>query len=399
MPLEAQRNAARRWANELQATNRSASTIRSYISTLSILARKHPKPFDKLTRDDLSAFLKDYSGNTQNSFGICLKLFLRWLAGTETAPDNIRWWRAKTQRFSVNSDQILSEDEVRKMVAEAPGLLEKTLIHVLYDSGCRIGELLSLRRNNVQPPKAGPGKVISVTGKTGPRSIRLVSSAPILTDWINQTPAVRDALVFPISHTTAWRIVSQAGERSLGKKIHPHLLRHSKATEYTKRRVGEAALREHFGWVQGSNIVSRYVHLSGADVDREILRANGIEIDDEKLGERALKTVKCPTCGLENDPTYSFCQKCAASLTQGAKFDEEAAVQLLASHLFSNSPAELKRAAEGGLEGKGWIAEPGREADFKRFMDDRTEEVRTLVKLIQTLGQQPKQSQTNENAG
>jgi len=43
----------------------------------------------------------------------------------------------------------------------------------------------------------------------------------------------------------------------------------------------EAQMNLYFGWVQGSDMPSVYVHLSGRDVDDAILKANGIITEDQ----------------------------------------------------------------------------------------------------------------------
>jgi GH24 family phage-related lysozyme (muramidase) len=83
--------------------------------------------------------------------------------------------------------------------------------------------------------------------------------------------------------------------------------------------VSEPALRQQFGWTANSGMTSRYVHLSGKDVDREILKANGIAVPDEPRENDALKPVNCPLCATANDATMSYCSKCGASLLKGVK--------------------------------------------------------------------------------
>jgi integrase/recombinase XerD len=38
----------------------------------------------------------------------------------------------------------------------------------------------------------------------------------------------------------------------------------------------ETQMNAYFGWIQGSDMPSTYVHLSGRDIDDAILKANGI---------------------------------------------------------------------------------------------------------------------------
>ena len=74
------------------------------------------------------------------------------------------------------------------------------------------------------------------------------------------------------------KISKKAG---ISKKIHPHLFRHSRCTHMASY-LTEAQMNVYFGWVQGSDMPSIYVHLSGRDVDDVILKANGVVDKDAK---------------------------------------------------------------------------------------------------------------------
>ena len=51
------------------------------------------------------------------------------------------------------------------------------------------------------------------------------------------------------------------------KPVDPHHFRHSRAT-YLANYLTEAQMCEWFGWVRGSRVPGRYVHLSSRDIDR-----------------------------------------------------------------------------------------------------------------------------------
>ena len=59
--------------------------------------------------------------------------------------------------------------------------------------------------------------------------------------------------------------------------------RHSRATELASM-LTEAQLKEHLAWVQEPNAASKYVHLSGRDIDDVLLKARGMPIDESKRG-------------------------------------------------------------------------------------------------------------------
>jgi len=65
-------------------------------------------------------------------------------------------------------------------------------------------------------------------------------------------------------------------------------------------------------------MTSVYVHLSGRDVDRAILKLYGMEMDEESNGE-LLKPRKCLRCGETNVATNQLCKRCFFPLDQRAE--------------------------------------------------------------------------------
>jgi uncharacterized paraquat-inducible protein A len=108
----------------------------------------------------------------------------------------------------------------------------------------------------------------------------------------------------------------------------------------------EAQMNMHFGWVQGSNMPSIYVHLSGRDVDQAILRANGIEIKEE---ENKPKINVCPRCKNINTPNNLFCYKCGAVLTLKTAMDLEEKVKPVDDSLNELLEAKINELVEARL--------------------------------------------------
>ena len=81
-------------------------------------------------------------------------------------------------------------------------------------------------------------------------------------------------------------------------------------------------MNEHFGWRQGGRTASIYTHLSGKQVDDQILAVFGKKRIDLETNT-AVDVVRCLRCGLENVPTSVQCGKC------GFPLSDEAARKLL----------------------------------------------------------------------
>ncbi len=60
-------------------------------------------------------------------------------------------------------EEILTEEDIRKMINAAYNTRDKAIVSVLYESGCRVGEFLCMKIKNVQFDRYGA--IIVVCGK------------------------------------------------------------------------------------------------------------------------------------------------------------------------------------------------------------------------------------------
>ena len=172
---------------------------------------------------------------------------------------------------------------------------------------------------------------IIVNGKTGPRRIRLSPAGSVaLAAWLDVHPnKERDAPIWiniqirstipdrHLSYDWAREMLKGIAKRAgIEKKIHLHLMRHSLATYYAPR-LTEAVMNEHFGWRQGGRTASIYTHLSGKQVDDQILAVYGKKKVDEQ-DRKSVNIIKCHRCGLKNTPASIQCGKCGFPLTEKA---------------------------------------------------------------------------------
>lgn len=94
-----------------------------------------------------------------------------------------------------------------------------------------------------------------------------------------------------------------------GKHARLYILRHSRATHLAKH-LTEAQMCVFFGWVQGTQVVRRYIHLSGKDVDNVLLAINDLRKEQPKE-DHLLKPISCTRCSESLSPTMNFCSRCS----------------------------------------------------------------------------------------
>jgi len=325
-----QRNAEliRQFERVLFSEGLTAARVDTYVRALRLFGEKLGKDFDKASKEDLKELVyqmerADYSPFTKACYKAILKRFYRWLKGGDGEyPEEVRWIKTSVKlRDKLLPDELLTEDEVKRLVEAADGIRDKAFIMTLYESGARIGELGSMRVRDVQ---FGEGYArLMLRGKTGARQVVVVASVPYLATWIQNHPLRRDPdsplwiSLGPLnryeamSYTALVKVLRVAAERAgLQKRVNARKLRHSRAT-FLASKLTEAQMNQLFGWRQGSPMPSVYVHLSGRDVDNAILGLYGLrkpeEVEQPKLAPRV-----CPRCQTSNPFDAKFCSRCGA---------------------------------------------------------------------------------------
>lgn len=317
----------------------SFGRIVRYMYDLRNLAQWLGKDFEDVTKDDIKALVgniekktfyvkrfgkeRPYQESTKRDYKIAIRKFYKSIKETEDYPEEVKWIKThdkKCEKIRLPED-MLSEEDIKKLLNFADNPRDRAFISVLYESGCRIGEMLFLRIKHVKFDEFGAQ--LLVNGKTGFRRVRIITSAPFLTEWINKHPK-KDEPESPLWITRNSTQINYAAVRKnlmtiakkadIKKKINPHNFRHSRAT-YLANHLTEAQMKEFFGWVQASDMASIYVHLSGRDVDNALLKVYGIKNNEEKE-ESELKPKNCPRCKEVNSFSNKFCSKCGMILDE-----------------------------------------------------------------------------------
>jgi integrase/recombinase XerD len=266
--------------------------ILKYISTLKMIATQINTDFDKVEKRDLFIFISeleqsDKSEWLKHDYKVCIKKFYKWYLKDDN-PELTKWIKASINRKDQKlPEEMLIEEDILKMINYAKKKSDKAIIALLWDIGARIGEIGNLRIKHIKFDEYGA--TVNLKGKTGYRRVRAVFSVEYLQAWLLEHPDrnnpdaplwttfdSKEDLIKPLHYgSIRMKIKRLAKKAGINKRIHPHLFRHSRCT-YIANYLTEAQMNVYFGWIQGSEMSSVYVHLSGRDVDYAILKANGV---------------------------------------------------------------------------------------------------------------------------
>ncbi len=227
---------------------------------------------------------------TQNYYLIALRAFLKYLArmGIKSMPPE-RIELAKTPERSLD---LISTDELERLL-DAPdtktlrGLRDRTIMEMLFSTGLRVSELCSLPREiNLKLDE------LSVRGKGD--KIRVVFISDESKKWIKQYLDKRDdmddALFVQIagkgdsakglqklaSNRDSLRLTSRSIERiikqyaikaGLSKKVTPHVIRHSFATDLLRNGADLRSVQMLLGHANiGTTQI--YTHVTDSELKR-----------------------------------------------------------------------------------------------------------------------------------
>ena len=287
------------------------------------------RDFRRAKEQDLLSFLaKCRNPRTRATYGSRLKAFYRWLLTgnwrrgpypkiVQNIPTTVR----KRELPVKSPNDLLTRDEILRLIDYAENPRDRALIALLYDTGARPGEILSLRLKDVKLNRTH-GEIY-VSGKTGMRRIPIVFSIPYLERWLNVHPE-RDnpeAKLFPkiksgrggedLTEPGLVMLLKRIARRAgINKRMYPYIFRHSRLTELANI-LREHQLKAFAGWTAGSRMAEHYVRLAGLDLDSSLLEFYGIAREKK---EPMLKPRVCPRCQALNETNAITCSKCGLLL-------------------------------------------------------------------------------------
>jgi len=244
----------------LRRRNVSPETTRAYASDLAgmaeALSRPDPATLDPIALRRFLAKLRD-DGFQKSSIArklACARSLCRHLHLLGVLAENPG--RAlRTPRLERRLPKALSEAEVEAFLTGPKGhskaaLRDRAILETFYSTGCRIAELASLSRSEVD---LGSG-VVRLRGK-GRKERLAVLGGPALAAvrkaieaWPGSDAVFANKSGKRLSVRGARRVVEKyAGRAGIGKRVTPHTFRHSFATHMLDRGADLRSVQELLG--------------------------------------------------------------------------------------------------------------------------------------------------------
>ena len=221
----------------------SDNTIKIYTSLFKEFIRYyHDRSLEDITEDDIRKY-QDYlvqkrkvSSSTQNQAINAIKFYYEKVLGREKG-DFYMERPIKEKKLP----EVISENELMKLLSATVNIKHKTIITILYSSGIRRGELINLRIRDIDFDK----KIIFVRGAKGKkdRTTILADNAIVILNKYLTLYKPNYWLIEGInrkqySATSIGLVIKKASIKAgLNKIVRPHMLRHSFATHMLEQGV------------------------------------------------------------------------------------------------------------------------------------------------------------------
>ena len=250
-PLPSQSGEAKKSTANLTSEAISAENVRQYRLYLSRFTDEHEQTLKRVT---------------QNYHLIALRSFLKYLNKRDIpalASEKIDLPKAESHTI-----KFLDHEQVERLmnmpeISTPEGLRDKAILEVLFSTGLRVSELVSLNRDQVNLDR----REFGVVGKG--RRVRVVFLSEKSAEWLKRYLATREDSLQPIfirysgkkpdasdMSGNSIRLTARSVQRLVAKyaakaklliKITPHGLRHSFATDLLSNGADLRAIQELLG--------------------------------------------------------------------------------------------------------------------------------------------------------
>jgi len=163
----------------------------------------------------------------------------------------------------------LTFDEVNLMLESCKNRRDHLLLNILWQTGCRIGEALSLRRTDIDLYGSCIRVITEKKGKKNKPPHRIISTGSnLLSELLAYILDyhIEDKL-FPFTRQRAWQIIKQTAKQAgITKRVFPHVFRHSFAVHCLRSGMPLPVLQKVLGH---SSILVTMIYLRIVQADTE----------------------------------------------------------------------------------------------------------------------------------
>ena len=321
------------------------TTLYSYRMALELFEEWRTKPYEDLNQSDMADYLNllNSMGGTSGTRKLrvhVVKGFLRWVLSGNVingkmrgqAPECMAELQVKKDKNTKPQVHVTPE-LMQDILSECRTLKRQVFFSLLYDTGARKGELVTLKLKDIGRDEYG--NYIELNGKTGYRKNYLHDSLAWYLPYVNGLGTNPEHYIFPsprgpenhvyVKTPNAWcrQIVRKLKARGILQttdKLTPHGFRHTKTRNLKNQGWSGDKLNLWMGWVDDSNMSTHYGKARSEDVRNAFLELTGQKQQDEDVDN-----LQCLACGTSQSGLCKFCPSCGHAMKPEYAFEQNQA--------------------------------------------------------------------------
>ena len=323
--------------NESDNKHIAASTARNYLRELRYLfgyaveEDEDPKEWNANKWDKVIntiARRREIGDGTRRNTCYAARAYCRW-SDDSVVEDTDEIDAPSVNHTAIKDEDVLDAKEVGELINSAISERNKAILGLMYEAAMRRTALIQLDVrhyrtddgwNRIYIPdregvKTAGGNIIPVTFSAGYVDRWLSAhpdgdnpDAPLFCSIRPQDEGKRLS-----SHSvyTMMNRVAQNTDEVDEEKVHPHILRHTRATQMRKKaKFDKGDIETVLDWASETPMHKRYEHADNKEEALTVAKAQGQDVEDE--GDNR---IQCPRCGSENLPSSDYCSSCTLDLS------------------------------------------------------------------------------------
>jgi len=250
---------------ELKVRGLSPLTVRNYAFFVEKFLQQSKKEVKDLNEEDVKYYLGEMfdtkSKNTIMLAAASLKFFFNEILGK-------RLDKIKMPKKDKRLPEVLSQEEIRKLIDSVDTIKSRLIISLLYSTGLRVSELVNLKVDDLNL-----GEKTGWVRKGKGNKDRLFSVSEVLAEELKEYVEKKEnSFVFskdkPLTTRNIQKIIKGARERAgINKKVTPHTLRHSFATHLLEQGTDIRIIQALLGHASLST-TQVYTHISNEQIKK-----------------------------------------------------------------------------------------------------------------------------------
>ncbi len=251
---------------ELKLRGFSPLTVRNYSFFVEKFLKSANKSVEQLSQEDVRQYLagmfEDKSKNTIMLAAASLKFYFTEILKKEVG-------EIKMPKKDKKLPEVLSKDEVFKLINSAETRKSRLILSLLYSSGLRVSELVNLKPQDINFSE----NTGWVRGGKGSKDRMFILSNNLREDLQEYMKKRNDAKylfsqIEPLTTRNVQKIVKHVRTRAdIQKKVTPHTLRHSFATHLLENGTDIRMIQALLGH-SSLNTTQIYTHVSSDQIKK-----------------------------------------------------------------------------------------------------------------------------------